>query len=67
MPRFTIDVGDKFDRLLTDLARTDETTKSEIVRRALAIYGRLREETDEGNKVAIVDSKHKVLKEVVIP
>ena len=70
MPRFTIDVGEKFDALLNGLAESEKTTKAEVVRRAVAYYAFLREQTDHGTngrKVSITDKEDRVLKDVVLP
>ena len=67
MPRYTVDFGEKFDRLLTELARSDETTKSEIIRRAVAAYSYLRSEAHDGKKVSITNAQDQVVKDVVLP
>lgn len=68
MARYTIDVGDKFDGIITELAKEEDTTKSEIIRRSVAVYGLLKSEVkDRSKRVAIVASDGTVLKEVVIP
>lgn len=67
MPRYTIDVGEKFDALVTSTAEAEETTKSEIIRRAIACYTYLKEQAVDGKKVAITDASGAVLKEVVLP
>ena len=65
--RYTIDFGEKFDTLLSELALTKETTKSEIIRRAVAYYAFLEKEREAGNKVSITDGQFHVLKEVILP
>lgn len=68
MPSYTIDLGPKFDDLLTNLARTKETTKAEIIRRAVASYAYLQDHTkSEGLKVSITDTNDRVVKDVVLP
>lgn len=67
MPRYTIDVGEKFDEILTKLARSNETTKSEIIRRAVASYSLLTEQTTDGRKVSITDGQDRVLKDILLP
>jgi hypothetical protein len=67
MPRYTIDLGEKFDKLLTDLAQSKEITKSELVRRAVASYAYFDEERTAGNRISVVDDKNKTVKEVVLP
>ena len=53
MPRFTLDVGEKFDKLLRNLAKEKEITKSELIRRAPASYTYL--DSDEARRG---DDKH---------
>jgi hypothetical protein len=67
MARLTLDVGSKFDNLLTDLARGNETTKAEVIRRSVALYAFLKAETKDEKKVAITTAGGQVLKEIVLP
>ena len=67
MPRFTIDVGEKFNEVLTRLAKSRETSKSEIIRRAVATYSMLSEQTADGRKVSITDARDHVLKDIILP
>jgi predicted transcriptional regulator len=67
MSRYTIDFGEKFDKLLDGLASAQETTKAEIIRRAVASYAYLNHERDEGHRLQIVDDLAKTTKEVVLP
>ncbi|MDQ2733029.1 MAG: ribbon-helix-helix protein, CopG family [Armatimonadota bacterium] len=67
MPRYTIDLGTKLDKLLDDLATSHEITKSEIIRRAVASYAYLDEERSQGKKISIVDEQNRTVKEVVLP
>jgi predicted transcriptional regulator len=69
MPRYTIDMGEDIDRLLSQLAATKGTTKSEIIRRALASYNYLitNAAPEQGKKVSITDQEDRVLKDVVLP
>lgn len=67
MARYTIDVGEKFDEILTTLARSNETTKSEIIRRAVATYSVLTEQATDGRKVSITDMRDRVLKDILLP
>jgi len=67
LKRYTIDLGDKFDKLLTDLAQSKEITKSELIRRAVASYAYLEEERASGKRISVVDDASKTVKEVVLP
>ncbi len=65
--RYTLDMGEKFDGLLQDLANAKETTKSEIIRRAVASYAYFSDEVSAGRKVAVSDGNGNIVKEVVLP
>lgn len=67
MSRYTIDLGEKFDELLTALAKGKDITKSEIIRRAVASYAYLAKETEEGRRVSITDAGDRIVKDVVLP
>ena len=70
MPRYTIDVGDKFDSILKELSVANETTKSEIIRKAVALYSYLSQELENkerGKKLSITDREDRVLKDIVLP
>lgn len=67
MPRFTVDFGENFDKLLTDLAAEKQTTKAEIIRRAVASYAVLNQNTSDGKKVSITDERDRVIKDIVLP
>lgn len=58
MPRFTIDIDDKFDQTLQGLKdATGATTKAEVIRRAVASYQYLKNETAApGNNVSITNA-----------
>lgn len=47
--RLTFDVGDKFDEVLTEAARSRETTKADIIRKAVATYIYLTKEAKDGS------------------
>jgi len=67
--RYTIDLDKDFDTKLTNLAREKNTTKAEIIKRALATYsvlsGQVADQQDK--KVSITTKDDKVLKDVIIP
>lgn len=68
MTRYTIDVDEDFDRLLTNLAQERGSTKADVIRRAVSSYSYLIKETsnDPGKKVSITSPEDKVLKDVVL-
>jgi len=66
--RFTMDVGPEFDDKLSELSSRASVTKAEIIKRAVASYAYLKDETRNGNRVAITDRENgAVLKEVILP
>ena len=66
MPRMTIDFPKKSDKVLRDLAKKDETTKVDVLRRALAMYQYIHEETfEKKGKLIIQDKDGKTVKEIV--
>lgn len=69
MARYTVDLSEDIESLMTGLAKEKRTTKAEILRRALASYGFLIRSTDpdKGTKVSITDENDRVLKDVVLP
>jgi hypothetical protein len=70
MPRYTMDFGDKFDDLVAKLAQDKGITKAELIRRAVATYNYLTNETQDnkkGLKVSLSDQENKVLKDVILP
>ncbi len=54
MPRFTIDVGGELDKQLSTIAASDEVTKAEIIRRAIAAYTVFKREQAKRTDAEIV-------------
>ena len=67
MTRYTMDVGPEFDEALSKLASDKSTTKAEIIRRAVASYAYLTEETKGNAKVTVTDDSAGTVKEIVLP
>ena len=66
MPRFTIDIDDKFNDVLSELAKG--TTKADVIRRAVASYQYLKAETGTSDKrISITDAAGNIQKDVVLP
>ena len=68
MPRFTIDIDDKFNDVLSQLAKG--TTKADVIRRAVASYQYLKAETTgqaSGKRISITDAAGNIQKDVVLP
>lgn len=68
MARLTVQFPEKTSEMLSDLADREEVSKTEILRRALALYKYLETEVQKGKgrKIAITDEDDKILKEIVI-
>ena len=67
MPRITIEFSEQVDKLLKDLAAQGDTSKVDVIRRALALYNYVNKEVKEKNlKLAVADEDDKLLKEIVM-
>ena len=70
MPRYTVDLSEEFDRNIERLAKENNLTKSEVIRRALATYNYLKSQTGPGHddlKVSLSSADGTVKKEVILP
>jgi predicted transcriptional regulator len=67
MARYTIDMDDKFEKLLEGLAQDKGRTKAEIIRRAVATYSYLDKEVSPDRKVSITTKNDDVVKDIVLP
>jgi N-acetylglutamate synthase/N-acetylornithine aminotransferase len=68
MPRFTIDIDDKFNDTLTRLANGG--SKADVIRRAVATYQYLKSEVpnqQSDKQVLISDASGKVQKVLIVP
>ena len=66
--RYTFDVGEKVDKLLSELAEEEGLTKAEVIRRAVATYDYLKKETGKDKvKVSLSDHNNNVVKDVILP
>jgi predicted transcriptional regulator len=68
MSKLTVQLGDKTNQLLEQLATDKSTTKTEIIRRALAMYKYLDDETSDGDKrVSITSVKDgNIIKDIIM-
>ncbi len=53
MPRLEVRVSEDLQRDLDAFAREDETTRNEIIRRAMALYAHARAEVNQGGSVIL--------------
>jgi hypothetical protein len=68
MPKLTVEFSDKMNDILEGLANEKETTKVDVLRRAVALYKYLDSEQkeDEANKLSITRNG-KAVKDIVVP
>ena len=67
MARLTVQFPEQTSKILDELSEHDQVSKTEVLRRALALYKYLEKETrDTNKKIAIADEHDKILKEIVI-
>ncbi|MGA2352504.1 MAG: hypothetical protein ABSF70_18865 [Terracidiphilus sp.] len=68
MPRLTLDIDDKFNKNLTELA--NGSTKAEVIRRALATYQYLKSQVPDqssGKRVSITNAQGVIERDVILP
>ena len=67
MTRLTVDLSDRAEEIVSRLASDQGTTKVEVLRRALALYDYVQEQTSEGSKLALVGDGGDVKERIVFP
>lgn len=66
MARMTIDFPDKVNTMLEELAKKDQISKAEVLRRALALYSYAHEETEkQKRKLSITDTQDRIIKDIL--
>lgn len=66
MPRMTIEFPKQVNEMLKDLAEKDQTTKLDVLRRALALYDYLHREAAEKNlKLSLTDDEDTIIKDIL--
>lgn len=68
MPRLTIEFSHDVNDVLKKLAKADQTSKREVLRRALALYNYLYDQDVRpggDRKVSVTDNDDKILKDIV--
>lgn len=65
--RYSIDIGEKLDNLLTDLAKAQDSSRAEIIRRAVAYYAFLSKEAAQGRKISVTDEEGRSRELVILP
>lgn len=70
MAKLTVEFSDQLNRILEDLARKEETSKTQVLRKAIALMKIVEKETETQNegerKLAIADENDNVVKEIVL-
>ena len=52
--KYSIEIGDKLDNLLNDLSKREDTSRAEVIRRAVSLYAFLLEyHTDPAGRVSV--------------
>ncbi len=68
MPRMTIEFSKQVDDLLKELAKKNNTTKVEVLRRALSLYDYVEKETSkEQNRRLSITDEDKIIKDIILP
>jgi len=65
MIRMNITISDELAKRLSDLSEQSDTTKSEILRKALTLFDLAQEGKREGKKLALVGNGGQVMTEIV--
>lgn len=63
--RVSLDMSPEDNDLLEKLASAHGTTKSQILRRAVALFHVASEAKASGNRIAVIDQEKKVVTEIV--
>ena len=67
MARLTVQFPDRTSEILAELASRDQSTKTEVINRALALYRYLHKEARDGkHRIVVVDENDKIIKEIVM-
>jgi predicted transcriptional regulator len=66
MARITIEFPEQVDKILRELAEKGDTSKVDVIRRALALYNYVNKEVKEKDLKLTVSDEDKILKEIVL-
>jgi len=68
MARLTIQFPERTSKILEELSGENQISKTEVLRRAVALYKYLDDEVrkGKGKKLTIADEDDKILKEIVL-
>jgi hypothetical protein len=65
MARMTVQIPDRADAILEEIAKEKSTTKVEVLRRLLALLDVVHEQKPKGNQLALVDSDGKLVSRLI--
>jgi len=64
--KYTVTFPEKISNMIDEMSEKDSVSKPEIMRRAISLYWYIQNEVEpSGNKICIVGSDDKIIKEVV--
>ncbi len=64
-PRLLVEVSPELVELLDKLAEKSQTTRTEVLRKAIALLDVSAQEKDRGRKIGIFDENNKLIQEIV--
>ena len=64
-PRLLMEVSPELVELLDKLAAKSQTTRTEVLRKAIALLDVSAQAKDRGQKIGILDEKDKLIQEIV--
>jgi len=67
MAKLTVEMNPKMDEILSELARDKQTSKVEVLRRAVALYKYIDGQLADGKKALAIAQDDEILKEIVVP
>jgi flagellin-specific chaperone FliS len=65
MPRLTVEFPEKAHEIIERLSQRQGVSKTEVLRRVLALYNYVWQEVEKGRKLVILNESEEVIKEIV--
>jgi predicted transcriptional regulator len=63
--RLSLDVSSELNETLDAMAEQSHSSKSEILRKSIALMGVALQEKERGNHLSVVSSDQKIIKEII--
>lgn len=63
--RINLVVSDELNQVLDELAKDTESTKSDVLRKSIALIKMAVNERKAGNHIGVFDDKQKIVKEII--